>query len=245
MFANRYRPDGLRETVKRVLDRSASLDIGQVNCPLLITAVSRADGMPIIFDSAAGNSSKFGGAKLLDVAMATSAAPTYFPEHPIGTRNAIDGGLIANSPDALALMRSLGRFGRKPAQVRMISVGTAGEKLGDVSRAATGYGAIRWFYARRLFDVTTSAQEALSIQLARELLGDRHIRIDTVPSPDQQRVLQLDASDETATGTLLQLADRALDELPNAMQGLVDAMLRQEAIWFEATISQKNRSLDR
>ena len=234
MLANRYSPDGLRETVKQVLGEFATLKIEQVNCPLLVTAVSRADAVPVIFDSAAVGSSQFSSVQLLDVAMATSAAPTYFPEHAIGTRNAIDGGLIANSPDSLALMRALGRFGRQPGQVRMISVGTAGEKLGDVSRAATGYGAIRWLHARRLFDVTTSAQEALSIQLARELLGDRHIRIDAIPSPDQIRVLSLDATNKTATGTLLQLADSALDKLSPGTRGLVDAMLRQQSIWFEA-----------
>lgn len=39
------------------------------------------------------------------MALATSAAPTFFPPHCIGDRIYLDGGLIANSPDIVALQR--------------------------------------------------------------------------------------------------------------------------------------------
>ncbi len=35
---------------------------------------------------------------LLDAALATSAAPTYFPMHTINNKRFVDGGLVANNP---------------------------------------------------------------------------------------------------------------------------------------------------
>jgi patatin-like phospholipase/acyl hydrolase len=138
----------------------------------------------------------------------------------------VDGGIVANSADTIALMRALGRFRRSPEEIRMVSIGTAAERMGDVNRAARGYGAINWLWARRLFDVTTAAQESLSIQLATEVLGDHHIRINATPTPDQQRVIGLDITNEVATDTLLELAEGALPQLPLGVRHLLDAALR-------------------
>jgi hypothetical protein len=129
------------------------------------------------------------------------------------------------------LMRALGRFGRSPEQIRMVSIGTAAEKIGDVNRVAKGYGAIGWLLERRLFDVTTAAQEGLSIQLAREVLGDRHIRVDVTPTAAQQAAIGLDITDQSATRTLLQIAEQALPQLPLGSLSLLDAILRQRAEW--------------
>lgn len=65
---------------------------------------------------------------ITDVAMATSAAPLYFPSWAIGTDLYIDGGIIQNNPASLAL--SIAKA-KKPAANRccVLSVGTG---LGDV-----------------------------------------------------------------------------------------------------------------
>lgn len=65
---------------------------------------------------------------ITDVAMATSAAPLYFPSWPIGADLYIDGGIIQNNPASLAL--SIAKA-KKPAANRycVLSVGTG---LGDV-----------------------------------------------------------------------------------------------------------------
>ena len=214
IFANRYNPCGLRSAIEKVLGVHASAAISDLTAPVLVIAVSRTDAAPVIFESDPVSSSPARcPVSLIDIAMSTSAAPTYFPEHRVGTRNMIDGGIIANSADTLALMRAIGRFGRKPEEIRMISVGTATHNIADADRAARGYGAIGWLAARRLFDVTTSAQEKLSIELAMDILGDRHIRIDLPPSLAQQKAVGLDVANPVAANTLFDLAREALNRL--------------------------------
>lgn len=61
----------------------------------------------------------------LDVALATSAAPTYFPAHTIPGRGTfIDGGLWANCPAMVGAVEALDFLGRDPADVRMLSIST-------------------------------------------------------------------------------------------------------------------------
>ena len=59
----------------------------------------------------------------LDVAMATSAAPTYFEATRIENVLAVDGGVWANSPTTVALAEAA-QLGWNLADVRMLSVGT-------------------------------------------------------------------------------------------------------------------------
>jgi len=44
----------------------------------------------------------FKNISLVDVALSTSAAPTYFPSHNIGKYKFVDGGVIANNPALFA-----------------------------------------------------------------------------------------------------------------------------------------------
>jgi len=71
--------------------------------------------------------------KISDVAMATSAAPLYFPSWQIGEDKYIDGGVVQNNPASLgfAIAKSL-----KPTANRycVLSIGTG---LGDVGFAST------------------------------------------------------------------------------------------------------------
>ena len=69
--------------------------------------------------------------KISDVAMATSAAPLYFPAKTIGTDKYIDGGVVQNNPASFAL--SIGKALKpKASRYCVLSVGTG---LGDVGFA--------------------------------------------------------------------------------------------------------------
>src|SRR5947208_10008306 len=46
-------------------------------------------------------------ASLLDAALATAAAPTYFPSHKVGNETILDGGLIANAPELIAITEAI------------------------------------------------------------------------------------------------------------------------------------------
>lgn len=61
--------------------------------------------------------------KMVDVARATSAAPTYFPPHRIGTQIYADGGIWANNPVMLALVDAMTCYKLDRHKVRILSLG--------------------------------------------------------------------------------------------------------------------------
>ncbi len=79
--------------------------------------------------------------RLADVAMYTSAAPTYFPSY----KGYVDGGVAANSPTMAALAQALdpGTGGQQLADIRLLSFST-----GLVPRSITGernnWGLLQW-----------------------------------------------------------------------------------------------------
>ena len=80
----------------------------------VIEGVRTATGKPKFFHNFPGPGSD-AGELLVDVALATSAAPTYFPTH----KGYIDGGVHANNPAMAALAQA-------------IHAKTGGQQLGDV-----------------------------------------------------------------------------------------------------------------
>jgi patatin-like phospholipase/acyl hydrolase len=61
---------------------------------------------------------------MVDVAVATSAAPDYFPAHVLKSGvPLLDGGLWANNPARLAAIEAVAILGWPRDQIQMLSVG--------------------------------------------------------------------------------------------------------------------------
>jgi hypothetical protein len=223
----RYSRNGLEAAVDGTLAAAASMRLVDVEKPLVVTAVSATNGDAVLFDSRSNASVK--DVTLREVALATSAAPTYFPEFNIGGNSLVDGGLVANAPDAVAVLKSMAVFGQRPEEIRMLSVGTAGGMTGEVFRDGRSAGVLKWMMGRNLFGLTVGAQQELSLTLVRDLLGDRFLRIDAVPDNARSKVIALDKADKTATVTLRELARKAIDETDRNRGADLAAFLRHSA----------------
>jgi hypothetical protein len=117
----------------------------------------------------------------VDVALATVAAPTYFPVHlsPEGVPF-IDGSVWARNPMGLAVIEAIGILGWPRDAIRMLSLGCTATRI-DVSWSSwtkhTSLGAAFW--AARLADVFMTAQSSSAVVTAHVLLGpDNIFRID-------------------------------------------------------------------
>lgn len=78
--------------------------------------------------------------KVVDVALATSAAPTYLPgHHPGDGRRFIDGGVWGNCPAPLGILEAITVLGAARESVEVLSIGTT-EAPFSVGKAASRLG---------------------------------------------------------------------------------------------------------
>ena len=88
--------------------------------------------------------------KLIDVALASAAAPLYFPAHTIGNLQFADGGLIANAPHAIAAIEASSILRWPLSNVRMLALGTTEVAIGmQIRRSPRHWGIRGWFQGRR------------------------------------------------------------------------------------------------
>ena len=80
--------------------------------------------------------------------------------------------------------------------------------------------------SRNLFGLTLSAQQALALSLARDLLGRRHVRIDVEADGPRGKAIALDKAGRSATDTLRALAHEAIAEADRRDGAMLSAMLR-------------------
>jgi predicted acylesterase/phospholipase RssA len=136
--------------------------------------------------------------KAVDVALATSAAPTYFRAHEMPRSLCmLDGGMWANNPLMVAVVEAISILGQTPSDVRVLSVGCTSQPM-RVSRWMRRGGKIAW--ARGIADWLLHGQSITAVNHARLLLGrDRIIRIQKEMLPglygldDYRQALELEA----------------------------------------------------
>lgn len=142
--------------------------------------------------------------KVVDITMATCAAPAYFPSVPIGGRLYADGGLFAVAPDQVA-MHEAEHFMRVAAgRVRMVSVGTATAGYQPSEQVDAQAGAVGWLTDGRLILTLISVQQQHVQAIMEDRLGDRYLRLDA-PWPAEAG-LGIDVATPEASATLERLA---------------------------------------
>jgi uncharacterized protein len=154
---------------------------------LLIPAVDMTRGQTIVFKTPHfPNLFRDRHYAIVDVLMATTAAPTYFPHATIEPGSAyVDGGVWMNNPSMGAIVEALKirQEANRPdldvaidqESIYLLSVGT-GRASYFADPPEGGAGVLWW--APHLFDVSAVAQsQGINFQ-AKYLLGDRAYRID-------------------------------------------------------------------
>ena len=116
-----------------------------------------------------------------DVAMATAAAPTYFPAfHGTSGLTHVDGGIWANCPAMVGLVEAVGILGYRPREVDILSVGTTTEPF-SISRRRRSGGLLLW--NKGIADLLMQAQVAGALAQAKVLMGRRPYRVDEAAEP--------------------------------------------------------------
>jgi patatin-like phospholipase/acyl hydrolase len=96
--------------------------------------------------------------KLIDVILASSAAPTYFPPHKIGEDYYADGGLWANNPSEVGVVESLKYYvgnGKEYDEYALLSIGNlSGEQNCEVKNPSSFFNLTK---LSDLFSITINA----------------------------------------------------------------------------------------
>lgn len=121
--------------------------------------------------------------RMVDVALATAAAPTYLPTYrTAGGVPLVDGGLFANNPVGLAVVEAVGVLDWPRDELRVLSLGCGTEPLSVGLARHRNMGRLYW--APKVVSVFMAAQSSSSYGTAQLLAGhDNVVRIDPVLPP--------------------------------------------------------------
>jgi len=172
----KYKSSTLRNALTEHLgDRTLSEALHHV----VIPAVNISRSQTKVFKTPHAQGSRGDEAvRAVDVAMATSAAPSYFPAVKVDGDLYADGGLFAVAPDQVAMHEAEHFMGIEVANMRMLSVGTATSNYRPAEKIASDDGAIGWLSEGRLILTLISVQQQHVQAMMEDRLGDRYVRLD-------------------------------------------------------------------
>lgn len=105
--------------------------------------------------------------RMVKVALATAAAPTYFRPHRDGGYTFVDGGVWANNPTMIGVTEALTSFNVSPERVRILSLGCGDDPYRVSGSKILKGGAIHWhdiiYAAMRLQSQSALGQAGLLV----------------------------------------------------------------------------------
>ena len=125
-FRPKYSRRALTQLAEEILGERTLNDSNRMLC---IPAVEGEYGEPCIFKTCHHpDFKKDWRTKMVNVALATSAAPTYYPAWADEKYSYVDGGICANDPIMAALVDVLTCFQIKREEIKILSIGCATKK---------------------------------------------------------------------------------------------------------------------
>jgi patatin-like phospholipase/acyl hydrolase len=180
LFAPKYSEDGRREVLKAHFGGAL---LKNALTRVFITSYETELRFPVFFVSRPTDEADeeyyeaiCGDVSLVDAALATSAAPTYFPPHPVPLPrrqySLVDGGIFANNPTGLA--RAFLRGASNDPEL-IVSLGTGSMQAVYAYDKIKNWGAIHWASPalKMMFDGQTEAV-ALAV---RRMVGQSYFRV--------------------------------------------------------------------
>lgn len=184
--------------------------LGQCKHPVIIPSINYSTGKPVIFKTPHHPDFKRDHQhRIVDIALATSAAPAYFPRHTFNNNQYVDGGLYANAPGLLAVHEAQTFFRQDVRHIHLLSVGTMSSKFTVDPRKNRDGGTFDWGgvnpanMPKRLFGLSISVQESLSDHMLKHRLQERYLHVDDDLTDQRAQAVALDKADSAAREVLL------------------------------------------
>lgn len=202
---SRYSAEPLKVAIEKLIPKEKLL--GDSKHALLIPAVNVTKGTLRIFKTP--HSPHFfedASRTACEVALATSAAPTYFPIAESKGEYFADGGMFANAPDMVVAHEADYVFNVPANQFKLLSIGTINAGFAIAKTTNKNFGILNWMDEGRLIDLAFGAQGDFVRQIMKHRFGDNYRLIDT-HNINKNRELQLDDTSKSMTKFLMDCAD--------------------------------------
>ncbi len=209
MWQSPYTTDAMRE----LLGDDAwfgTRTLQELKHPTIIPVLDYSNGAPVVFATPHDPLDMRGAnTRLVDVALATSAAPAYFPRFVLNNREYLDGGLFANAPGAIALNEADFHMSCEERDMYILAIGTTGTTQRTTQTRNGRGGMLDWGgfnplrAPRHLLELSISAQEIVADSILRHrLTEERYVMLDDVLSDDDASKVALDKIDADAREVL-------------------------------------------
>ncbi|HNQ03557.1 MAG TPA: CBASS cGAMP-activated phospholipase [Thiobacillaceae bacterium] len=214
-FGGKFSDRPLREALEEMFQGHT---IGDSACLLCIPTYDFTHGTYEVFkfDHEEGQLSRHNSLPMVDVALATSAAPTFFPLAQIEQENGtqfVDGGVWANNPSLVGLAEALRYFvgpGKSFAHLNLLSVASLNCATGKAPLLKRRRSFLQW--APELFDLPLIGQSEftdvyLRLMQERQLVPMTYTRIPSADiSNDQSPFIKLDLATHRSLSLMKQYA---------------------------------------
>lgn len=188
----KYKADGLRQVLQRVF---GDMLLCESSVPLVIPTYNIGENAVYLFKTPHHDRLRRDWrVPMWQVAMATTAAPTFFPAYSLPSDHVrlVDGGVWANSPSMVGVVEAVSMFGQSLEQIRLFSLGTTVAATYRPRRLDRG-GLIHWVQSPNVAQVLLAAQSQGAFTASEHLLGrGRAFRL-SPPAPES--LAKLDAAD--------------------------------------------------
>lgn len=235
----KHTDEGLKESLNEIFENKKTKKshlIGDSHCLLCIPSFSLTDGRPFIFkyDHPEGQLSRDNKTSYVDIALATSAAPTYLPIAQIenyNNRQFVDGGVCANNPTLVGLVEALTYFvgpNKKFNKLMVMSIASLETTSGNRILKNRNRSFLDW--GDDLFATFFDGQAHITNYVVETLtkninLPVEYFRVPSVSIPcDQTEIINLDNASQEALDLMISKGDD---------QGLIYRKKQEVANFFE------------
>lgn len=209
LLNSKYNNTGLKDTLSDLFENKTIEDLKH---KIIIPTVNYTEGKPQLFKTPhCAGLCKDKNTKLIDVAMATSAAPTYFPIYQSNLGDFVDGGLVANHPGYFATIEAQKYLTHNLQDIHQLHIGTISQKfISPSSKRILKSSFFSW--GAILISLIFSCQENTANFFLNYTLGNRYYSIDGETSDKQAKKIKLDAVSEQSKTLLIQKAESAVQK---------------------------------
>lgn len=206
----KYEIEPLRQALTETFGDLTLGDLQRTGKKVLATSFCLTSGQARIFKTDhSSNLTRHSQYRIVDVALASSAAPTYFPLVKLvdlqgAMESFCDGGVVANQPDLMGFAEALGECEAPPHEIRLLSISTPRMDLAQNEPIVAKRGL--WQWRDSLADVFIDGSARLSGEVLSRVVrcypaGQRPV-YERVVLQNRYR-LQFDNTSASATQALL------------------------------------------